>query len=361
MNYVTHEVQLCPASMYWSVLHYNVFWVPTFYMDGGHYTVPGPNSQGIVRTLIEDIGERYVPRLSLEIAVEWLGDATIGINVRLAKGWICVDSDADGYGDPDQAENECQDDNCPEVYNFLQEDTDDDGLGDACDPDIDADGLLNDSDNCPFVHNPMQENSDTDSHGDSCDNCIYDENEYQYDEDHDGNGDACDEFKLYIQCCLDIPGAYLNEPFSYQFWAIGGEPPYVWEKLYGQFPYGLAMNDEGLLQGIPTHIATSNVRLVVEDQYGSTDSAWIEIIVVESTQNESLCGDADGSEEIDIDDVVYLINYIFAGGPEPAPYEAGDADCSSGVDIDDAVYLISYIFSSGNEPCDIDGDEVPDC
>jgi subtilisin family serine protease len=74
-----------------------------------------------------------------------------------------------------------------------------------------------------------------------------------------------------------------------------------------------------------------------------------------------VCGDADGSGAVDIDDVVYLIAYIFSAGPAPDPLEAGDADCSGGVDIDDAVYLITYIFAGGNSPCDTDGDETPDC
>jgi hypothetical protein len=39
----------------------------------------------------------------------------------------------------------------------------------------------------------------------------------------------------------------------------------------------------------------------------------------------------------------------------------GDSDCSGDVDIDDVVYLIAYIFSGGPAPCDIDGDGVPDC
>jgi hypothetical protein len=74
-----------------------------------------------------------------------------------------------------------------------------------------------------------------------------------------------------------------------------------------------------------------------------------------------ICGDTEGSGDVDIDDAVYLINYIFAGGPVPEPYESGDADCSGGVDIDDVVYLIAYIFSGGNAPCDTNGDEEPDC
>ena len=74
-----------------------------------------------------------------------------------------------------------------------------------------------------------------------------------------------------------------------------------------------------------------------------------------------VCGDANGSFDVDIDDAVFLISYIFAAGPAPAPYASGDANCSGDVDIDDAVYLIAYIFSAGNPPCDTDGDGSPDC
>jgi len=62
-------------------------------------------------------------------------------------------------------------------------------------------------------------------------------------------------------------------------------------------------------------------------------------------------GDADSSGGVDVDDVVYLINYIFSSGPAPVPLFAGDADCSSAVDVDDVVYLIAYIFAGGPDPC----------
>ncbi len=62
-------------------------------------------------------------------------------------------------------------------------------------------------------------------------------------------------------------------------------------------------------------------------------------------------GDPDGSKQTDIDDVVYLIEYIFGGGPAPVPYLfTGDADCSGDVDIDDVVFLIDYIFGGGPDP-----------
>lgn len=73
------------------------------------------------------------------------------------------------------------------------------------------------------------------------------------------------------------------------------------------------------------------------------------------------CGNADGSSGIDIDDAVFIIAYIFAGGPPPDPIELGDVDCSGEIDIDDVVYMIAFIFTGGYAPCDPDGDQVPDC
>ncbi len=70
-----------------------------------------------------------------------------------------------------------------------------------------------------------------------------------------------------------------------------------------------------------------------------------------STTRSYLCGDTDGSSFVTISDAVFLINYIFSGGPSPNPTPAGDADCSGIVTISDAVYLINFIFSGGPAPC----------
>jgi hypothetical protein len=63
-------------------------------------------------------------------------------------------------------------------------------------------------------------------------------------------------------------------------------------------------------------------------------------------------GDADNNGLVSLSDVVYLVNYIFGGGPAPQPLPSGDADCSGRINLSDAVYLINYIFSGGPAPCE---------
>jgi len=74
---------------------------------------------------------------------------------------------------------------------------------------------------------------------------------------------------------------------------------------------------------------------------------------ISGNETNLTCGDVDASNTVDIDDVVYLIDYIFSGGPEPMCdpiLSCGDVDSSYNIDVDDVVYLNSYIFGNGTAP-----------
>lgn len=62
------------------------------------------------------------------------------------------------------------------------------------------------------------------------------------------------------------------------------------------------------------------------------------------------CGDANADGKITVSDVVYLVNYLFKGGPVAKPYEAGEANCDGKVTVSDVVYLVNYLFKGGPVP-----------
>jgi hypothetical protein len=108
------------------------------------------------------------------------------------------EADADEDGVPDTS------DNCPENFNPRQDDTDDDGVGDACEAaDTDGDGVPDDEDNCASTPNADQLDSDGDGVGDACDNCPSVPNPAQEDsngfEDGAGAGDACELGTIIIE------------------------------------------------------------------------------------------------------------------------------------------------------------------
>ncbi|MDH3892217.1 MAG: hypothetical protein OEV49_14155 [candidate division Zixibacteria bacterium] len=56
------------------------------------------------------------------------------------------------------------------------------------------------------------------------------------------------------------------------------------------------------------------------------------------------------TDDPDIADLVYLVDYMFTGGLPPACFAEADVNWDGAIDIADLVYLVDYMFSGGPPP-----------
>ncbi len=68
-------------------------------------------------------------------------------------------------------------------------------------------------------------------------------------------------------------------------------------------------------------------------------------------------GDVNADRRVDLADIVYLLEWSFSGGPDPAPFYCryplvlnGDANGDGARDITDVVYLLAWKFGGGPDP-----------
>ncbi len=280
-------------------------------------------------------------------------------------GFQCsTDPDSDGDGIP------TVDDNCPTVYNPLQEDVDGDFVGDACDNcvtvsnnnqlDIDDDLVGDVCDNCPTVANADQNDIDSDTFGDACDNCPAEPNSDQADSDSDSVGDVCDNCPADANTdqadgdtdtigdeCDNCPTvANLNQD-DVDTDDVGD----VCDNCPDNANTDQANNDTDVYGNV-----CDNCPDVDNPDQADTDSDGI---------GDACCcvgtrGNCDGiigpSGEIDVNDLSALVDYLFKSGPDMGCPDEGNVDGQDGPsgpsDVNDLTYLVDYLFNGGPPPPD---------
>ena len=61
-------------------------------------------------------------------------------------------------------------------------------------------------------------------------------------------------------------------------------------------------------------------------------------------------GDTNGDSTVDIADALFVMNWLFSGGPAPTCNDATDANDDSSLDISDSIYLLNWLFVNGPVP-----------
>jgi protocatechuate 3,4-dioxygenase beta subunit len=106
----------------------------------------------------------------------------------------------------------------------------------------------------------------------------------------------------------------------------------------------------GLLPG--TYTVTASMVMYHDGSYpdpvgvvsGNVDGINIELPSVR-------VGDVTGEGTINVTDVIFLINYLYIGGPAPVPLMTGDANCDGRINITDVIHIINYLYIGGPSPC----------
>lgn len=97
--------------------------------------------------------------------------------------------------------------------------------------------------------------------------------------------------------------------------------------------------------------ATYEYVVVAEDAQGILGPHSVVLMVTPGGGCCQIRGDVNssGSDMLDISDLIYLVNYMFQSGLEPACMEQADinGDGGAAIDISDLIYLVNYMFQGG--------------
>ncbi len=63
-----------------------------------------------------------------------------------------------------------------------------------------------------------------------------------------------------------------------------------------------------------------------------------------------LCGDANNNGSVNIQDVTYIINFLYKAGPAPTVTRAADVNHTGTINIQDVTYLINFLYKGGPTP-----------
>ncbi|HVP35365.1 MAG TPA: dockerin type I repeat-containing protein [Terriglobales bacterium] len=93
----------------------------------------------------------------------------------------------------------------------------------------------------------------------------------------------------------------------------------------------------------PSSVVTLKYALMI------TDLGEADLDTLASQIRRAKCGDVNSDGKVMVADVVYLVNYLFKGGPEPWLIYS-DVNGDYKVTVSDVVYLVNYLFKGGPPP-----------
>lgn len=87
--------------------------------------------------------------------------------------------------------------------------------------------------------------------------------------------------------------------------------------------------------------------VVVDGETVATQVVGAELSWIGAEPHRFVRGEINDDESVDISDPIYLLDYLFQGGPPLACRKAGDTNDDGSLDISDPTYLLNFLFLGG--------------
>ncbi|MBI5267821.1 MAG: hypothetical protein HY851_11380, partial [candidate division Zixibacteria bacterium] len=107
-------------------------------------------------------------------------------------------------------------------------------------------------------------------------------------------------------------------------------------------------NGTGVFSYFPDNLdlgSLNRVTFIARDPLGAADTLSTVLRVV-----SFLRGDVDNNSRYTMNDLAYLITYLYRGGPPPTTMETADVDRDGSANISDVTYLINFLYLNGPRP-----------
>jgi len=141
-----------------------------------------------------------------------------------------------------------------------------------------------------------------------------------------------------------------DEYYSDTLEAVRGTPPYTWTVLTPEnLPPGFSWSSAGEVSGTSSTEGTYAFTVRVEDAGIITTRMEREVTLVVGGPLRPE-GDLNDDGVVTSADIVFLVNFVFKGGPAPVPLSYGDVDLSCHISAGDIIYLVNFVFKSGPPP-----------
>ena len=232
--------------------------------------------------------------------------------------------------------------------------------------DRDLDRVRDDLDNCPWTPNPLQQDTDADGIGDLCEMIVPGTELYVYlfspvdavvidpYDDSIGIGFNTIAAGSSYDTTTDLNSPELDgpdgDPDDIITIANPAAGPYrirvvAEDGVPDSAKFTLSIRIDGNQLSVPEGYLVAAVSAL-----GSTLPDTLTYMVA-----PTLPGDVNADGQFTSADIIYLVNYVFKGGPEPVIPTHGDVNCTVQTTSSDIIYMVGFVFKSGPPPCSRSG------